>query len=179
MLLRFGQDFAGLGGAVKYISTKALAVAEAKVLNEEVTLRAIAEGGVVTALDGYQTRVTDRFFGAGVIRGFQRNGIGPREAGDALGGNMFASLRFEAEFPLGIPEEYGISGGAFLDMGSVWGLNNVGTAQGVDSALRSAGGLSILWATPIGPLRMNFSRPIKMESYDISQNFELTLSTKF
>ena len=29
--------------------------------------------------------------------------------------------RFEAEFPLGLPEEYGILGGAFLDVGSVWG----------------------------------------------------------
>ncbi len=178
VLLRFSQDFAGLGGAVKYVSSKALAVAETKVLNEEITLRAVAEGGVLTTFDGYQTRVTDRFFGGG-IRGFERNGIGPREAGDALGGNMFASVRLEAEFPLGLPEEYGITGGAFLDMGSVWGLDNTGTAQGIDSATRSAGGLAILWTTPIGPLRMNFSRPIKMESYDISQNFELTLSTRF
>jgi outer membrane protein insertion porin family len=179
VLLRFGQDFAGLGGDVNYISSKALAVAETKILNEEVTLRAIAEGGVITSLNGYQTRVTDRFFGAGGIRGFERNGIGPREAGDALGGNMFASVRLEAEFPLGLPEEYGITGGAFLDMGSVWGLDSAGTAQGVDSAMRSAGGLSILWNTPIGPLRMNFSRPIKNESYDLTRNFELTISTKF
>jgi outer membrane protein insertion porin family len=113
------------------------------------------------------------------LRGFERNGIGPREAGDALGGNMFASVRFEAEFPLGLPEEYGITGGAFVDMGSVWGLDDVGSAQGVDRALRSAAGLAILWTTPIGPLRMNFSRPLQKESFDISQNFELTISTKF
>lgn len=178
VLLRFSQDFAGLGGAVKYISSKGLAVAETKVLNEEITLRAIAEGGVIASLDGYQSRVTDRYFGGG-IRGFERNGIGPREGGDALGGNMFASVRFEAEFPIGLPEEYGIIGGAFLDMGSVWGLDNKGSAQGVDSSIRSAGGVSILWTTPIGPLRMNFSRPIQKQSFDISQNFELTLSTKF
>jgi outer membrane protein insertion porin family len=29
--------------------------------------------------------------------------------------------RFEAAFPLGLPEEYGISGGVFYDVGSVWG----------------------------------------------------------
>lgn len=178
VLLRLSQDFAGLGGDVNYVSSKALAVAETSVLNEEITLRAIAEGGVVSSFGGYQTRVTDRFFG-GSLRGFERNGIGPREDGDALGGNMFASVRLEAEFPLGLPEEYGITGGAFLDMGSVWGLDAVGTAQGVDQAMRSAGGLAILWTTPIGPLRMNFSRPIRNESYDITRNFELTLSTKF
>lgn len=178
-LLRFGQDFAGLGGDVNYVSTNALAVAETKIFNEEVTLRAVAEGGAITSLNGYTSRVTDRFFDAGGLRGFERNGIGPREAGDALGGNMFASVRFEAEFPLGLPEEYGITGGAFVDMGSVWGLDDVGSAQGVDRALRSAAGLAILWTTPIGPLRMNFSRPLQKESFDISQDFELTLSTKF
>ncbi len=178
-LLRFGQDFAGLGGEVNYVSSTALAVAETKVFNEEVTLRAVAEGGVVTALNGYTTRVTDRFFDAGGMRGFERNGIGPREGGDALGGNMFASVRLEAEFPLGLPEEYGITGGAFLDMGSVWGLDNAGSAQGVDRSNRAAGGLAILWNTPIGPLRMNFARPIKKESFDSSQEFELTISTKF
>jgi outer membrane protein insertion porin family len=179
VLLRFGQDFAGLGGDVNYVSTNALAVAEAQIFNEEVTLRAVAEGGVITSLNGYTSRVTDRFFDAGGLRGFERNGIGPREAGDALGGNMFASVRFEAEFPLGLPEEYGITGGAFVDMGSVWGLDDVGSAQGVDRALRSAAGLAILWTTPIGPLRMNFSRPLQKESFDISQDFELTISTKF
>jgi len=163
---------------VNYVSSKALAVAETAVLNEEVVLRAIAEGGVISAFGGYQTRVTDRFFGGG-IRGFERNGIGPRDGGDALGGNMFASVRLEAEFPLGLPEEYGITGGAFVDTGSVWGLDNPGTAQGVNQALRSAAGLAIMWNTPIGPLRMNFTRPIQKESYDISRDFELTITTKF
>lgn len=179
VLLRFGQDFAGVGGDVNYVSSTGLAVAETKVFSEEVTLRAIAEGGVIVPLNGYETRVTDRFFGGGSFRGFERNGIGPREEGDALGGNMFASVRFEAEFPLGLPEEYGILGAAYLDTGSVWGLENGGAAQGVDASLRAAGGLSILWTTPIGPLRMNFSRPIKKEEFDISQSFELTLATSF
>ncbi len=124
ILLRFGQDFAGLGGDNEYIKTTALALAETKVLNEEVTLRAIFEGGAVTSLGGNVTRVTDRFFGNGKIRGFEPNGIGPRDLGatnqDALGGNMFAVARFEADFPVGLPEEYGITGGAFLDVGSVW-----------------------------------------------------------
>ena len=37
---------------------------------------------------------------------------------------MFTSLSLEASFPIGIPEEYGIFGGIFLDAGSVWGLDN-------------------------------------------------------
>jgi outer membrane protein insertion porin family len=185
ILLRFGTDFAGLGGDIQAVSANALALAETKIFNEEVTIRAIFEGGAVTMLDG-NSRVTDRFFGNGKIRGFEGNGIGPRDLGatneDALGGNLFAVARFEADFPLGLPEEYGLTGGLFLDVGSVWSLDNVnGTGGPVDDSLnlRSAVGFSLLWDTPIGPLRLNFSKALAKEDYDRDQSFDLTVSTKF
>ena len=185
VLLRFGQDFAGLGGDTEYIKTTALALAETKVWNEEVTLRAIVEGGAIMSSGGNVTRVTDRFFGNGKIRGFEPNGIGPRDLGaadqDALGGNMFAVARFEAEFPLGLPEEYGITGGAFMDVGSVWSLDNTAGVGAVDDSFipRATVGVSIFWNTPIGPLRFNFSHAVKKEDYDKEQTFDLTISTKF
>lgn len=184
VLLRFGQDFAGLGGDNEYIKTTALALAETKVFNEEVTLRAIFEGGAITSLGGNVTRVTDRFFGNGKIRGFEPNGIGPRDLAatddDALGGNLFAVARFEADFPLGLPEEYGITGGAFFDVGSVWSLDNTNGGAVDDSFTpRAAVGLSVFWTTPIGPLRFNFSRAVQKEDFDKEQTFDLTISTKF
>jgi outer membrane protein insertion porin family len=192
LLLRFGQDFAGLGGDTEYLQTTALAVAETRVMNEEVTLRAIFEGGAITSIGDNQTRVTDRFFGNGKIRGFEPNGIGPRDLGasdqDALGGNYFAVARFEADFPLGLPEEYGITGGAFFDVGSVWSLDNTAGAVSAEQPggivddganLRASVGLSIFWTTPIGPLRFNFSHAVKKEDYDKEQTFDLTISTKF
>jgi outer membrane protein insertion porin family len=184
VLLRFGQDFAGLGGDNEYIETTALALAETRVFNEEVTLRAIFEGGAVTSLGGNISRVTDRYFGNGKIRGFEPNGIGPRDLGatndDALGGNLFAVARFEADFPLGLPEEYGITGGTFFDVGSVWSLDNTNGGAVDDSLnLRATLGLSVFWTTPIGPLRFNFSRAVQKEDYDKEQTFDLTISTKF
>jgi outer membrane protein insertion porin family len=187
-LLRFSQDFAGLGGDTSYISTTALALAERQVLNEEVTLRAVFEGGALNMIEG-NSRVTERFFANGKIRGFALNGIGPRDLNavnrDALGGNFFAVMRFEADFPLGLPEEYGIRGGLFFDVGSVWGLDNInGGPAGADPVdddfhLRSSIGFSILWDTPIGPLRFNLSQPIDKQPYDETQNFDLTISTTF
>lgn len=192
LLLRFSQDFAGLGGDVQYISTNALALAERKVWNEDVTLRAIFEGGAIHMLDDNPSRVTDRFFGNGKIRGFESNGLGPRDLNvsneDALGGNYFAVARFEADFPLGLPEEYGFTGGAFLDAGSVWSLDNVdGGTSSSDGAgiiddgfhLRSSIGLSVFWTTPIGPLRFNFAKALVKEDYDEERFFDLTISTKF
>lgn len=184
-LFRFGQDFAGLGGDAKYISTTFLAMREQRIWHEDVTLRVIAEGGYLKSLGSYTTRVSDRFTGSDKIRGFEPNGIGPRDGTgleDGLGGNAFAALRLEAEFPLGLPEEYGLTGGAFFDVGSVWSLDDTaGLAGTVDDSFkpRASIGLSLLWNTPVGPLRFNFSRAIKKESYDKVQNFDLTLQTKF
>lgn len=185
VLLRFSQDFAGVGGDVNYLKSEGLGVLETKILNEEVTLRAIFEGGAVVTTGSYTSRVTDRYFGNDKIRGFEANGIGPRDLTgpaneDALGGNMFAVARFEADFPLGLPEEYGIKGGAFLDVGSVWGLDDtLGNTIDDSAKLRSAVGLSVLWDTPLGPLRFNFSKALKKETYDKEQSFDLTISTKF
>ena len=189
IVFRFGQDYAGLGGDTKYIKTTALLGAETKVFNEEVTLRAVFEGGAISSLSNNETRVTDRFFLNGSkMRGFEANGLGPRAGTggsgvtneDALGGNMFAVARFEANFPLGLPEEYGLSAGVFYDVGTVWGLDNL-HGTGVDDSLhwRSAIGFSIFWTTAIGPLRFNFSKALQKESYDRDQSFELTIQTTF
>ncbi len=185
IVLRFSQDYAGLGGDTNFIKTTALIGAETKVFNEEVTLRAVFEGGAIASISGSETRVTDRFFLNGSkMRGFAANGIGPRDLTvidqDALGGNMFAVARFEANFPLGLPEEYGLSAGLFYDIGTVWGLDDLhGTGVDDDLHWRSAVGISIFWTTAIGPLRFNFSKALQQEDYDIDQSFELTIQTTF
>ncbi len=187
MVLRFGQDFAGLAGDTQYVQSTAFAMAETKIMNEEVTIRAIFEGGAITTFGDSTSRVTERYFGTGKVRGFSGAGLGPRDtaasSNDALGGDMFAAARFEADFPLGLPEEYGITGGAFLDVGSVWSLANTAGFGGstVDDSFhpRAAVGLSIFWTTPIGPLRFNFSKALMKEDYDKEQNFELTISSQF
>ncbi len=188
VLLRFGQDFAGVGGDRTYVQTTALLSAETKIRKEEVTLRAELEGGAVNATDGV-SRITDRSFLNGKIRGFEPNGIGPRDLAtpnsDALGGNYYAVLRLESEFPIGIPEEYGVSGGLFLDAGSVWSLDD--TAGGLTGSntvddsfhLRSSIGVSVFWTTPIGPLRFNFSKALVKQDYDETRAFDLTISSRF
>ncbi|WP_461307263.1 outer membrane protein assembly factor BamA, partial [Albidovulum sp.] len=183
-LFRFGQDFAGLGGDITSITTTAFARYQQKIFGEEVVLRAELEGGAVVTTGG-DSRLVDRFTGNGKFRGFEPNGIGPRDlaAGnqDAVGGNYFAVARLETEFPIGLPEEYGLRGGLFADVGSVWGLDNtVGTGVIDDSLhLRSVIGFSLFWDTAIGPLRFNFTKALVKENYDKEQNFDLTISTQF
>jgi len=185
VLLEFGQDFAGLGGDSTYVESNLRAVAQTKVYNEEVTLRATLQAGALSYSEN-SSRVTDRFsLGSNLMRGFESGGIGPREVGpgdvnDALGGDYFAVARFEAEFPLPLPEEYGISGGVFYDVGSLWGLEK--TNDNVlyeDFTARQVVGVSVFWTTPLGPLRFNFSEALSKEEFDEEQTFDLTISTQF
>ena len=186
--LRFAQELAGLGGDTEYIKTEASVVYQQDVLREEVTLRAILEGGSINSLGGGTTRVTDRYFlSSRQLRGFESRGVGPRDTfaadPEVLGGNAYASLRFEADFPLGLPEEYGLKGGVFLDAASLWSLDNTAGALGstVDDSfeLRTAAGVSLFWETPIGPLRMNFAVPIDKNPLDVERTFDITISTQF
>jgi len=190
VLFQMNSDFGGFGADYQYSKTTALLSGQARVMNEAVTLRASFEGGALVAMNGGASRATDRFFmGPSQLRGFAVNGVGPRDTGtasgtytgDAVGGNFFAVARLEAEFPIGIPEEYGISAGLFFDAGSVWGLDNTAGTAAIDPTayLRSVVGASIFWKTPIGPLRFNFSHAIAKQSYDVENTFEFTISTEF
>ena len=187
--LQFGAELAGLGGDTEYIETTFLGIAERQIMREEVTLRASFEAGALEMLSG-DSRLADRFtLNSRQMRGFEANGLGPRDLAvanrDALGGNYFAVARFEAAFPLGLPDEYGISGGLFYDIGTVWGLDNVnGGLTGtnpVDDGIywRQSVGFSIFWDTAIGPLRFNFTHPLQFEAYDLTREFDLTVETRF
>lgn len=186
VLFQFSQDFAGLGGDAKFVKTIGKVVGEKKFLNEELTLRATLEGGALAWSSG-NNRAVDRFLlGPSIMRGFEPGGIGPRETSspeaDPLGGNLYVVARFEAQFPLGLPEEYGITGGLFYDVGNLWDLDDVttgGTIEGEGGSFRHVIGVSVYWDTPVGPLQFNFSKPLKSEDFDEEQNFEVTLRTEF
>src|SRR5690606_10423536 len=153
---------------------------------EEVRLLAELEAGAIHMRDGEISRYIDRYNGS-YVRGFETSGYGPRDLEapnrDALGGNYYWVARAEAQFPLGLPEEYGILGGLFADVGSVWGLDNKVGAEGVEvddgMKIRASVGASLFWDTPIGPLRFNFTKALRKEPYDETQPFDMTISTRF
>jgi outer membrane protein insertion porin family len=187
VVIEFAQGFAGLGGDETYIRTTALFGAERRLRNEDIALRATFEAGSLNSFSE-DSRLTERYFlSTRQMRGFEPRGLGPRDLAsvnqDTLGGNYFAVARFEVDFPLGLPEEYGISGGLFYDIGSVWGLDNKIGADGVpvDDGLhwRQTAGFAIYWDTFLGPLRFNFTTPIQVKPYDTTRNFDFTIATQF
>ncbi|MDA8804259.1 outer membrane protein assembly factor BamA, partial [Amylibacter sp.] len=185
---RFTQEINGLGGNISHTKSALDFKAYNSDIRDDIILSSAISSGMIFGTDA---NITDRFFlGGDRLKGFRSQGVGPVDNtytgsdgnGDPLGGKMFTSVSLEASFPIGVPDEYGIFGGLFVDAGSVWKLDNTlsGSSTIDDSAkIRMAAGVSIFWDTVIGPLRFNWSRPIKKETYDTTENFRFTVDTRF
>ncbi len=174
------QELAGLTGDRAFSRTTANAKFFKSFFNEEVIVSAEVEGGVIVSSNN-TTLITERFMlGGANLRGFEQQGVGPRDTNvdQALGGNQFFTFRAEASFPLGLPEEYGIHGGIFFDAGSLWGLDFTG---GFDdsSSLRTSVGLTLFIESPLGPLRFDFAKAINKEVFDETESFRFSIATRF
>ena len=74
-------------------------------------------------------------------------------------------------------------GGFFLDGGTLYG-NEVKVKKGMekdsdDLHLRASAGASLIWASPFGPLRVDYAIPFMKEDYDIEQRLKFGISTSF
>ena len=174
------QEFNGLGGDISYSKSRLGFKTYRTILRDDIILSSNLSSGIIIGSDA---NLMNRFsLGGDRLKGFRNQGIGPYDNvyTTHLGGKMYTSLSLEASFPIGIPEEYGIYGGVFLDTGSLWGLDDTDSGRIDDSSeIRSALGFSIFWESVIGPLRFNWSSPIKKEKYDVIENFRFTIDTRF
>ena len=94
-------------------------------ITEKITFVGRAMGGHIQGWGGEDVRLLDLFYKGGeTIRGFDRAGFGPRDllTGDALGGSTYWAATAEVRFPLPfIPDDLGMSGAVFADVGSLFG----------------------------------------------------------
>jgi outer membrane protein insertion porin family len=154
-------------------------------LLEDFVVSIGGSAGFTQSYTGSQLRLTELFFvGGDNLRGFAVGGIGPRDAntGDALGGTYFYTGTTEASFPLGLPKEIGVTGKAFVDIGSLWGAQqnytyNVSVLD--NAAMRIGAGVGIQWVSPFGPIRVDYAWPIQMQYYDKTQNLRFGFGTRF
>ncbi len=185
--LIFGQDLAGVGGDVSFLRSTAEARGYYPIA-KGFTLVGRATAGFIEGWDGDDVRIVDGFYKGGeTIRGFDTAGIGPRERGgdqDALGGKAYYSGTVELRLPIPfIPDELGFGAAVFADAGSVFDtdVDPARTISGIDdsSALRASVGASLLWASPVGPLRADFAYALAKEKFDVTEPFRFGASTKF
>ena len=174
------QEFAGAGGDARYIKHEGRANYYYPIA-KHWTWSIGAMGGHMLGL-GEDIHISDRFFiGGETIRGFDNSGLGPRDrsTNDALGGNIYYAGTTELRFPLGLPDDLGILGAAFIDAGSMWSVDDNGTGILDDSAPRLSVGAGISWKSPFGPIRIDLSHPIVKDDADITENFRFSFGTRF
>ena len=110
----FGSD--GTGFQTDINGMKALGVGHSS--NLELSLKA-------TVLNKFDSKKHIRIFEslnntASDIRGFKKNGIGPRTAKRSnIGGNIKYAFRGEFNFSVGLPDEWQSRGFVFFDAGSI------------------------------------------------------------
>jgi outer membrane protein insertion porin family len=148
--LLLSQDFAGLGGDVHFLRTRASAAHYMR-LTGSLVLGLSLEGGYIHSFDEGgpgrdPIRLIDRFYlGEPQMRGFDIRGVGPRiqrtryeldaegnpvlitdrrqVEDDPLGGRAYYLGRAEVEIPLGAgARELGIRPSVFVDVGALWGI---------------------------------------------------------
>ena len=181
-----GVDLAGLGGDTQYVRVSGEARGYYPVM-EGITLVGRAIGGHIEGWGGDDVRLLDLYYKGGeTIRGFDRSGIGPRDTStnDALGGKTFWAVNAELRFPFPfLPSELGMTGAVFADAGSVFGATDFAkdkvTALQDDASIRASVGASVLWSSPVGPVRFDYAFPLAKEDYDDTENFRFGASTKF
>ncbi len=192
VFLAFNQQLAGAGGDVNYLQT----VGEARgyyPAYEGITLVGRLIGGYITGWGGQDVQSVDAFFKGGeTIRGFDTAGIGPRVAavdgvgvaqvgaGDALGGKIFYAGTVEVRFPIPLlPDELGFSGAVFADAANLYDTDVGSVVVDDDNLLRTSVGASLLWNSPLGPLRADFAWALTKADFDEEELFRFGASTKF
>ncbi len=191
-------DFAGAGGTSKYIRLSpdaAYYIPLEHVFGSKAwVLKFSVGGGDLIPIFGYQDRIIDRFFlGGDTLRGFADGGVGPHNVGNAeiaggesLGGRIMWTQSTELHFPLPVSPDLGISGFAFVDVGSLYGAKELvdPTTGEVDPIYNSSGprvgaGVGVSWNTPFGLINLSIAQPVVKQKDDQIQQFRVSFGTRF
>src|SRR5581483_7176004 len=137
------------------------------------------QGGVLSGWGGKELRMLDQFqAGPGLVRGFAPGGIGPRGPDTSM----------EMQYPLFfMPKEIGVKASVFADAGSLWHYSGptffpeTGETMQVEDSdkVRASVGAGIVWASPFGPLRIDYAFPLSKTEFDKVQEFSFGGGTKF
>ncbi len=116
----------------------------------------------------------------GQVRGYDSYSLGPQDnQGNSLGANLLVNGSAGLILPYPLSRET-VRTMVFVDAGNVFSRGTpfalAGTASG---PMRYAGGLSVEWRSPFGPLAFSVAKPLNKQPGDVDQIFQFTLSSSF
>ena len=188
VFVRTAVEYAGLGGTVSYLRSTLDARWYQPFGRSSLVGLVRFQAGNITGMGGQDVRAFDHFvLGGETVRGFASAGFGPREIGgaeQALGGKTYWAATAEVIFAIPfLPEEVGLRGAVFTDAGMLFGVDP-GAGPGLpafnnDMTLRASVGASLLWASPIGLLSLDYARAISSATYDVLQTIRFGVGAQF
>ena len=177
--VRFDVDYFGLGGDSEHILTE-LKIANFLRITDGVILGNFLEGGYIASIK--EVKINDLFFLNGdQLRGFKNLGVGPRDSStsDSLGGEVYYVNRNELTFPIGLPDDLGVGGLIFADIGTIYNTSSSGSNIRDESSLRASAGIGLSWLSPFGPVKFYLSKAILKENYDKKEIFRFSFGTTY
>ncbi|WMT88701.1 outer membrane protein assembly factor BamA [Pelagibacterium sp. 26DY04] len=184
MILSFSQDYTTLTS--DFLTTEVRARVYYPIWEEMGVVASLrGTAGTVTDVDGGGIHPTDAFqLGPDLVRGYRYGGMGARTTAsdDPVGILSYAGLSAEVDFPLPfLPENWGLRGAVWGDAGWIDGIPDTEGVEttGLGGEFKSSVGGSLIWESPLGPLRGDFAHVIDPNDQDETQVFQLTLSTLF
>lgn len=180
LLISGSQNLAGLGGDIKYLQTD-LFYSYFHPFPGNFVGNMEIKGGYIIGL-GQDVRVTDRYFlGGRNFLGFESGGIGPRDSAtqDSLGGTAYYVATGQMSFPIGLPNELGVLGRAFSQLGVLTDSDLSGTGIQDATTPRLSAGLGMSWLSPFGPIEVDFTQALVKEDFDKDEVFRFGFGTRF
>ena len=203
------QDFAGVGGDTKFIRTTADARYYREFFDDFVGIARVQGGNItgfgnkLRIVDNFNLGPSlVRGFASGGI-GPRDVSAGVDTRSSAIGGTTYFGGSLEVQFPIfGLPRDLGLRGAVFADAGTLFsykGKTNFTPGGGAcvaqfvapaytqgtcitvrdSNVIRSSVGASLLWGSPLGPIRFDYAYALSRDKFDVRQGFRFSGGSSF
>ena len=173
----FGQSLAAPGSDITYLKNSIYGNYYSPISKDYIL--ALKSGlTTINGLGSEDIKLSDRLFLSNSrLRGFESQGVGPKDGKDHIGGNYSFYSSASSTFPNPLPEKWNANSSLFLDAGNVWGVDY---NDALDSdKIRSAFGISLDWISPLGPLSFTLSETISKADSDLEESFTFKIGSTF
>lgn len=174
-------SLAGIGGDKQYFRGTQSFATYNEIFNENIVAAVGAKIGYILGFN-QNIEISDRFYlGGNSFVGFQNAGLGPRDktTSDSLGGNFYYTITPQIKFGLGLPKELGIKGRLFSTAGTLTTIDTDNSNYYDEGSLRLTSGAGVLWQSPFGPIRLDYTFAILKETYDKTETFSFNVGSLF
>jgi outer membrane protein insertion porin family len=168
----------GAAGEVRFLRTNAQ-YQQYWQLPLRMSIGVNAELGLGRGLGGKPYPVFKNFYGGGLgtVRVFEQGSLGVVDpTGAYIGGAKRLNLNSELYFPVpGTGSDKSLRIFGFADAGNVWREDE----QVTYDSIRASAGLGLSWISPVGPLKLSYGKPLRVQHNDRIQRFQFQIGTAF